>query len=342
MQNDKQKQNTKLIKPVRLTADAVNLNQKTENDGIDRRGFLECMAWAGTGMLWSVAGGLLGSALLPRQAQAQDMDGMMQKSSFNFVQISDSHIGFNKEVINKDVVGTLKQAIARINALPEAPDFVLHTGDLTHLADPEEFDTVDQLMKTIKTQQVFYVPGEHDVTGDNGKYYLDRFGKNTKGQGWYSFDHNGVHFIGLVNVVDIQQNGLGALGQDQLAWLQDDLKDRSSETPIVVFAHIPLWMVYPKWGWGTDDGTQALTSLKRFGSVTVLNGHIHQTVKKVEGRMTFHTAMSTAFPQPEPGKAPKPGPMKVDAGKLNDYLGITDVNYVEGKSSLAVVDSTLS
>jgi 3',5'-cyclic-AMP phosphodiesterase len=342
MQNDKQKQNTKLIKEVRLMADAVDINQKTENDGIDRRGFLTCMAWAGTGMLWSVAGGLLGSTLLPRQARAQDMNGMMQKSSFNFVQISDSHIGFNKEVINKDVVGTLKQAIARINALPEAPDFVLHTGDLTHLADPEEFDTVDQLMKTIKTQQVFYVPGEHDVTGDNGKYYLDRFGKNTKGQGWYSFDHNGVHFIGLVNVVDIQQNGLGALGQDQLAWLQDDLKDRSSETPIVVFAHIPLWMVYPKWGWGTDDGAQALTCLKRFGSVTVLNGHIHQTVKKVEGRVTFHTAMSTAFPQPEPGKAPRPGPMKVDAGKLNDYLGITDVNYTEGKSSLVVVDSTLA
>jgi 3',5'-cyclic AMP phosphodiesterase CpdA len=266
----------------------------------------------------------------------------MSKGSFSFVQISDSHIGFNKEAINKDVVGTLKQAIARINAMPVAPDFVLHTGDLTHLASADEFDTVDQLMKTIKTQQVLYVPGEHDVTGDNGKAYLDRFGKNTKGAGWYSFDHSGVHFIGLVNVVDIQQNGLGALGADQLAWLQADLQDRSSETPIVIFAHIPLWMVYPEWGWGTDDGAQALTYLKRFGSVTVLNGHIHQVVKKVEGSMTFHTAMSTAFPQPEPGKAPKPGPMKVEPGKLNDFLGITDVNYVEGKSSLAVVDSTLS
>lgn len=325
-----------------MTADAVDINQKTENDGIDRRGFLTCMAWAGTGMLWSVAGGVLGSTLLPRQARAQNTEGMKQKSSFNFVQISDSHIGFKKEVINKDVAGTLKEAIARINALPEAPAFVLHTGDLTHLADPEEFDTVDQLMKTLKTQHVFYVPGEHDVTGDNGKYYRDRFGKNTKGEGWYSFDHNGVHFIGLVNVVDMRQNGLGALGQDQLTWLQDDLKDRSSETPIVVFAHIPLWMVYPQWGWGTDDGAEALTCLKRFGSVTVLNGHIHQTLKKVEGRVTFHTAMSTAFPQPEPGKGPKPGPMKVDAGKLNDYLGIRDVNYVESKSSLAVVDCTLT
>jgi 3',5'-cyclic AMP phosphodiesterase CpdA len=339
MQNDNEKQKIK----TRLSADSVNVNHKTENDGVDRRGFLTCMAWAGTGMLWTVAGGVLGSTLLPRRAGAQDMDGgMVKKASFSFVQISDSHVGFNKEAINKDVVGTLKQAIARINALPEPPDFVLHTGDLTHLASADEFDTVDQLMKTVKTQQVLYVPGEHDVTGDEGRAYLDRFGKNTKGQGWYSFDHSGVHFIGLVNVVNIQQNGLGALGQDQLAWLQADLQDRSSETPIVIFAHIPLWMVYPEWGWGTDDGAQALTYLKRFGSVTVLNGHIHQVVKKVEGRMTFHTAMSTAFPQPEAGKAPKPGPMKVEAGKLNDYLGITDVNYVEGKSSLAVVDSTLS
>jgi 3',5'-cyclic AMP phosphodiesterase CpdA len=312
------------------------------HDEVDRRGFLECMAWAGTGMLWTVSGGLLGSTLLPGRAGAAETGGLIKKASFSFVQISDSHIGFNKEGINQDVAGTLKEAIARINALPEAPDFILHTGDLTHLASPDEFDTLDQLLKSVKTPHIFFVPGEHDVTGDNGKYYLDRFGKNTKGQGWYSFDHHGVHFIGLVNVVDIQQNGLGALGRDQLAWLEADLKDRSAETPIVVFAHIPLWMVYPEWGWGTDDGAQALTFLKRFGSVTVLNGHIHQTMKKVEGRMTFHTAMSTAFPQPEPGKAPKPGPMKVDAGKLRGLLGITDVNYTEGKSSLAVVDSTLA
>ena len=314
-------------------------------DGLDRRGFLECMAWAGTGMLWTVSGGLLGSALLPSRASAADTtdsDGITKKAGFSFVQISDSHIGFEKEGINTDVAGTLKEAIARINALPEQPDFILHTGDLTHLAAADEFDTLDQLLKSVKTQQIFYVPGEHDVTGDNGKLYLERFGKNTAGKGWHSFDHNGVHFVGLVNVVDIQQNGLGALGSDQLEWLENDLRDRSGETPIVVFAHIPLWSVYPKWGWGTDDGAQALNHLKRFGSVTVLNGHIHQTMKKVEGRVTFHTAMSTAFPQPEPGKAPKPGPMRVEAGKLREHLGITDVNYTEGKSSLAVVDSTLA
>jgi len=306
-------------------------------DGLDRRGFLECMAWAGTGMLWTVGGGLLGSSLLTGRAGAAET----AKGSFSFVQISDSHIGFSREGVNTDVAATLKEAIARINALPEPPDFILHTGDLTHLAAADEFDTLDQLLKRVKAQQIFFVPGEHDVTGDNGKLYLDRFGKGTLGHGWHSFDHRGVHFIGLVNVVDIQQNGLGALGSEQLAWLEADLKDRSSETPIVVFAHIPLWAVYPQWGWGTDDGAQALTLLKRFGSVTVLNGHIHQTMKKVEGQVTFHTARSTAFPQPEPGQAPKPGPMKVEAGKLRGYLGITGVNYAETNHSLAIVDSTL-
>ncbi len=307
------------------------------DDGLDRRGFLKCMAWAGTGMVWTASGGLLGSTLLPPRAGAAEV----VKGNFSFVQISDSHIGFSKEGINTDVTATLKQAIARINALPQPPDFILHTGDLTHLSAAEEFDTLDQLLKSAKTQQIFFVPGEHDVTGDNGKLYLERFGKNSKGHGWSSFDHHAVHFIGLVNVVDIQQNGLGSLGKEQLEWLEDDLKGRSSETPIVVFAHIPLWEVYPQWGWGTNDGAQALSYLKRFGSVTVLNGHIHQTMKKVEGHVMFHTAMSTAFPQPEPGKAPKPGPLKVEAGKLREHLGITNVNYLESNHSLAVVDSAL-
>jgi Icc protein len=307
------------------------------HDNLDRRGFLKCMAWAGTGMLWTVGGGVLRSAVLPSRAAAAGG----AKGSFSFVQISDSHIGFSKEGINTDVTATLKQAILRINSLPQQPDFILHTGDLTHLAAAEEFDTLDQLLKSAKTPQIFFVPGEHDVTGDDGKLYLNRFGKNSKGRGWYSFDHHGVHFIALVNVVDIQQNGLGSLGREQLVWLEDDLKGCSAETPIVVFAHIPLWEVYPQWGWGTNDGAQALSYLKRFGSVTVLNGHIHQTMKKVEGRVVFHTAMSTAFPQPEPGKAPKPGPMKVEAGKLREHLGITDVNYIETNHGLAVVDSTL-
>jgi len=312
--------------------------QDLQHDGLDRRGFLKCMAWTGTGMLWTVTSGLLGSVLLPNRTNAADLP---TNGSFSFVQISDSHIGFNKAA-NTDVAGTLKEAIARINALPKAPDFILHTGDLTHLSEPEEFDTLDQLLKGLKTSQIFYVPGEHDVIGDNGKRYRERFGKGTKGQGWYSFDHKGVHFIGLVNVMDIKENGLGILGNEQLGWLEEDLKDRSSETPIVLFAHVPLWAVYPEWGWGTDDAAQVLGYLKRFGSVTVLNGHIHQTLRKVEGRVTFHTARSTAFPQPKPGQAPKPGPLKVEPGKLRDYLGITDVNYAEANQPLAIVDSTLA
>jgi len=313
------------------------IRHEQNEDGLDRRGFLKCMAWAGTGMLWTVSGGVLGSSLLPSISSGAEVS----KGSFSFAQISDSHIGFSKEGINSDVAATLRKAIERINALPEPPDFVLHTGDLTHLAEADEFDTLNQLLKDVKTERILFVPGEHDVTGDNGRLYLERFGKGSKGQGWHSFDHKGVHFVGLVNVVDLQQNGLGVLGKEQLAWLEADLKQRSSETPIVVFAHIPLWSVYPQWGWGTDDAAQALGYLKRFGSVTVLNGHIHQTMKKVEGHVTFHSAMSTAFPQPEPGKAPKPGPMKVEAGKLREYLGITKVNYVEGTSALAVVDTKL-
>src|SRR6478672_9396395 len=281
-------------------------------DGIDRRGFLKCMAWAGTGVLWTMSGGVLTSKLLGATAPLIGGD-------FSFVQISDSHIGFNKDA-NKDVIGTLHKAIAKINALPAPPDFVLHTGDLTHLSEAEEFDALDQNLKSIKTGQIFYVPGEHDVISDNGAQYRERFGKGSQGSGWYSMDHKGVHFVGLVNVVGIPEGGLGVLGTDQLTWLEKDLSSLSASTPIVVFAHVPLWEVYPQWGWGTNDGAQALSLLKKFGSVAVLNGHIHQVVQKVEGNISFHTAMSTAFPQPAPGSAPHAGPMVVPAGKLKSVL----------------------
>ncbi len=307
-------------------------------DGIDRRGFLECMAWAGTGLLWMAAGGVLRSTTLAAAGRGQSAAGT---ASFSFVQISDSHIGFNKEA-NKDVVATLREAVARINALASPPDFVIHTGDLTHLSKAEEFDTLDQVVKEIRTGQVFFVPGEHDVLDDNGAQYLARHGRNTRGHGWYSFNHHGVHFVGLVNVVDLKAGGLGLLGADQLRWLERDLKPLKSSTPVVVFAHIPLWTIYPQWGWGTDDSAQALSYLKRFGSVTVLNGHIHQTLQKVEGRVTFHTAMSTAFPQPAPGAAPSPGPMKVPADQLRHLLGLTDVGYVQHRHALAIVDSALA
>ncbi len=305
-------------------------------DGIDRRGLLKCMAWAGTGAFCILKGGVLKSYALDSVPPL----GKADAGDLSFVQISDSHMGFNKPA-NTDVVGTFKAALDKINALPVKPELMLHTGDISHLSKPEEFDTVDQMLKGAAAADVFFVPGEHDVLNDDGKSYLERYDRGTKGQGWRSFDKKGVHFIGLVNVMNLKAGGLGSLGSEQLAWLEDDVRHLGSSTPIVVFAHMPLWTIYPEWGWGTEDSAQALAKLKRFGAVTVLNGHIHQTMQKVEGNVTFHTAMSTAFPQPQPGKADSPGPMKVPADQLRSVLGITDVNYSQGRHALAVVDSTL-
>ena len=320
-----------------------NNKANTNNDGVDRRGFLECMAWAGTGVLWMMSGGIMRSygmsQLIDKTTGGLKKGLIIPASDFSFVQISDSHIGFTKPA-NPDVVGTLQAAIDKINGMPSAPAFVLHTGDLTHLAQADEFDTLEQSLKSVKTERICYVPGEHDMT-DNGKLYLERFGKGTKGDGWYSFDYQGAHFIGLNNVTNHVDGGLGVIGADQLKWLEADLKGLSNSTPIVVFAHIPLWAIYPQWGWGTEDSAQALALLKRFGSVSVLNGHIHQTIQKVEGNITFHTACSTAFPQPAPGSAPSPGPMKVPAEKLKSVLGLTSVHYVEHDHTLAITDMPL-
>ncbi|MBA3913686.1 MAG: metallophosphoesterase [Acidobacteriales bacterium] len=321
------------------------MNQRTSDrilvdhihDDVDRRGFLKCMAWAGTGALCVIQGGVLKSFGLGDHAGAKHA----AKGELTFVQISDSHMGFNKPA-NPDVVGTLKAAIDKINALPAEPEFILHTGDITHLAKAEQFDTVDQMLKSARPKDVFFVPGEHDVLDDNGEQYRDRYAKSAQGAGWYSFDKRGVHFVGLVNVMDLKAGGMGSLGGDQLQWLQQDVQGLSASTPIVVFAHIPLWSVYPEWGWGTSDSAQALSSLRKFGSVTVLNGHIHQTMQKVEGNVTFHTACSTAFPQPKPGAAPSAGPMQVPADQLRSLLGVTDVRSVRGHHGLAVTDSTLT
>ena len=306
-------------------------------DGIDRRNFLGCMAWAGTGLLWTMAGGVPTSKLLAQAVKA----GAGRQEDFSFVQISDSHIGFNKGA-NPDVTGTLTHAINKINLVPagmKAPDFMIHTGDITQNSKASEFDTASEVIKSAKVGEVFYVPGEHDFT-DDGEQYKQRFSKGTNSNGWYSYNHKGVHFVGLNNCVQV--DAMGNMGEDQLKWLKADLAGLSRSTPIVVFAHIPLWMVYEKWGWGTKDGEQALAMLRPFGSVTVLNGHIHQVVQKVEGNVAFHTAMATAFPQPGPGAAPNPGPMVVPAGKLESVLGVTNVCVVCGRNHLAVVDSTLA
>ncbi|HEY3827345.1 MAG TPA: metallophosphoesterase [Bryobacteraceae bacterium] len=300
--------------------------------GVDRRGFLKCMQWAGAGLVWTFAGGVPTSRLLgaPHKMRAED---------FAFVQISDSHIGFDKAA-NPDVNATLQTAVDKINSLSRQPDFILHTGDLSHLAKAQEFDTLDQLLRGLRQKQAFFVPGEHDLLGDDGKQYLERFGKGSSGRGWQSFDHKGVHFIGLNNSAQLE--GLGAIGDEQIGWLKKDVSGLAASTPIVVFAHIPLWTLYPDWGWATRDSAQALDLLKRFGSVTVLNGHIHQTLQKVEGNVTFYSAMSTAFPQPAPGSAPAAGPMKVPAEQLGRVLGIRNVDFVAGRHHLAVTDSALA
>jgi len=304
----------------------------------ERRTLLKCSAWAGAGVIWALVAGVPRAFAL--DSNGMPVDAAALSSGFQFVQISDSHIGFNKPA-NPDPVKTLQQAIDQVIALPQRPSLILHTGDITHLSKPEEFDTAAQVLKGLPAT-VHYVPGEHDTLDEGGgQLFLQRYGKGTQGNGWYSFDDHGVHFIALVNVFNLQAGHLATLGGEQLAWLADDLRAVATSTPIVVFTHIPLWTLYQPWGWGTEDGDQAIALLRKYGSVTVLNGHIHQVIQKVEGNITFHTARSTAYPQPAPASAPSPGPMTVAAEQLRNYLGITAVQATQGDHPLALIDSTL-
>jgi 3',5'-cyclic AMP phosphodiesterase CpdA len=306
-----------------------------DHDGPSRRKVLECMTWAGTGVLWTITGGVPHALGIIDSAEA----ATAAAPGMTFLQISDSHVGFDKPA-NPNALGTLEEAVNKINAMPAKPSFMIHTGDITHLSKAAEFDNADRVISQTKLD-VHYVPGEHDFLDEEVKFYRDRYGRGTKGAGWYSFDAGGVHFIGLVNVVDLKAGGLGNLGAEQLAWLTDDLRGKSKSTPVVLFAHIPLWTVYPEWGWGTEDGGRALELVKGFGSVTVLNGHIHQVMQKVEGNVTFHTARSTAFPQPAPGAAPSPGPMKVEDARLRTMLGVASVNFQQNEQRLAIIDTPL-
>src|SRR6202790_1551464 len=317
---------------------SVASDRKENGEGSTRRQVLECMTWAGTGILWTVSGGVPKSLSLLGSAEA----ATAATQSFTFAQISDSHVGFHVKPVNPDALGTLKEAIAKVGALPTKPAFMIHTGDITHLSTPEQLHSAAQVIGTPGVD-VHYGAGEHDLIDETpGKTYLERYGKNTKGAGWYSFDHNGVHFIALVNVVNLQAGSMGLLGAEQLAWLADDVKGLSASTPIVVFAYIPLWTIYKDWGWGTDDAEQALSMLKRFGSVTVLNGHIHQIVQKVEGHITFHTARSTAYPQPVAGVGNGPGPLTVPADELPRMLGISSVSIAKHPRSLTIADTTIA
>ena len=306
-------------------------------DGESRRGLLKCMAWAGTGLVWTLAGGVPASVGLEAAAATT------RARPFSFVQISDSHIGFATPAINADARATYREAVAKIAALPQKPDFIIHTGDVSQLSKDSEFDDADQIIKAAGLP-VFHVPGEHDVLDEgNGKAFFERYGKGATGGGWYAFDHNGVHFVALVNVLDFKAGGEGALGPEQFAWLKADLAARSASTPIVLFTHIPLWSLYPTWGWNTDESAQVLALVRRFGSVTVLNGHIHQVQQKVEGRVAFYTANSTAFPQPAPGTpGASPGPIPAPPGKLGSVLGIRDVRFVAVNHPLPITDQTLA
>jgi 3',5'-cyclic AMP phosphodiesterase CpdA len=303
-----------------------------------RRGALKCLAFGGAGTLFVLTGGVLAPIDLALAASKKSAHAMTGTPLF--LQISDTHIGFNKEA-NPDVAGTLKQTIDFVNAMPTKPALTIHTGDITHLSKAEEFDTASQLLSGLNITELHTVPGEHDITDGIGTEYFNRFGQASANKGYYSFDHNGVHFIALVNVMNFKPNGLGALGNDQLEWLEQDLKGRSSSTPIVVFAHMPMWTIYEPWGWGTGDADQAMSYLRRFGSVTVLNGHIHQIVQKVEGNITFHTARSTAYPQPTAGNGPGPGPLKVPSDQLPKMLGVTSVKILAHPSSAVLTDVTL-
>jgi Calcineurin-like phosphoesterase len=306
---------------------------------LSRRNALKCMAYGGAGTLFALAGGVF--TPIDLAMAGADRQGVARLGKPLFVQISDTHIGFNKEA-NPDVNGTLAQSIALINAMAKQPPLIIHTGDITHLSKPAEFDLAQQLFSQLRTTEMHTVPGEHDTTDPTVSEYFSRFGKASDNKGYYSFDHAGVHFVALVNVLQFKPGGLGTLGDEQLAWVANDLKGRSASTPLVVFAHMPLWTIYEPWGWGTGDAPQLMEQLRRFGSVTVLNGHIHQIVQKVEGNVTFHTARSTAYPQPMAGVGPGPGPLKVPADQLPGMLGVTSVSVVKHPSALALSDSTLA
>src|SRR5678816_1122703 len=305
-----------------------------ESSVLSRRSLLKCAAWSGAGVVWLVQGGVLKAVDLIGSAQAA-----VPANGLSFVQISDSHIGFNKEP-NPSPQSTLQSAIEQIRAMPNRPAFVVHTGDVTHLSKAQEFDDAANIISSVG-RPVHYVPGEHDVIGDDGAAFFAKFNGRADRK-WHSFDYDGTHFVALANVLNLQAGGLGRLGREQLEWLEGDLKGRTASTPIVVLAHMPLWALYPQWGWGTDDAAEALAYLKRFGSVTVLNGHIHQVMQKVEGHVQFHTARSTAFPQPAPGAAAAPGPMRVPAETLRSMLGLSSVTHRPHMHDLAITESTLS
>ena len=301
---------------------------------MSRRQLIRHTAWFGAAVGFAVVGG----EVISQVAGAATSKHAQGRPTLRFAQVSDSHLGFSGPA-NPNVVDTFGHAIDCINNLGYTPDFVIHTGDITHLASPDQFDQAKQMMTGLKTPHVFTVPGEHDSVDDAGQKYRSAFGAGSSGDGWYSFDIAGVHVIALVNTLNLKK--LGHLGVEQLEFVEKDVARLSSDTPIIVISHIPLFAMYPDWGWGTDDAAQALGYLRRFASVTCLNGHVHQLFSKTEGNVTFYSGTTTAYPLPHPGDGPAPKPVTLPAGKLRDALGVREVSYTSGQSALALKERTL-
>jgi 3',5'-cyclic-AMP phosphodiesterase len=310
----------------------------TSEHGMSRRQLMRHAGWFGSAVVLTVAGGEVVSHIAHDKDSTAAAAAAADANALRFVQVSDSHIGFDGPA-NTDVTGSFNEALTQINTLGFRPDFVMHTGDLTHLSTPAQFDQVQQMLGGVRTNRVFTVPGEHDSVGDAGRAYRQRFGAGTTGDGWYSFDTHGVHFIALVNTLSLEK--LGHLGPDQIEFVRKDVAGLKSDTPIVVFSHIPLFAMYPAWGWSTDDALQVLALLSRFSSVTCLNGHVHQLFSKTEGNVTFHSATTTAYPLPAPGHGPAPTPQVLPAGQLKSALGVRTVTYRQGIQALAVNDQRL-
>lgn len=320
----------------------VNPTNSADGAPMTRRQLARHAGWFGAAVVLTVTGGEVISHIADDRssgAAAAPAPAAADANTLRFVQVSDSHIGF-KGPANTDVTDSFGRAIDQVNGLGLRPNFVMHTGDLTHLSTPAQFDQVRQMLTGMRTERVFTVPGEHDSVGDHGRAYRTTFGEGTLGDGWYSFDTHGVHFIALVNTLSLEK--LGHLGQEQIDFVRKDVAGLSSDTPIVLFSHIPLFAMFPKWGWSTDDSLQVLNLLKRFSSVTALNGHVHQLFTRTEGNVTFHSATTTAYPLPKPGMAAAPTPQVLPARQLQAALGIRTVNYREGDTSLAITDQQLA
>ena len=279
-------------------------------DKVDRREFLKLAGMGGvvfaSGLGFSAPGG---SGKGPKPEE------------FYFVQLSDTHWGFDGPAINPDAQGTLKKAVDAINRLDMPPDFVVFTGDLTHTTEDvqkrrDRMAEFRDIAGALRVKTVHFMAGEHDAALDRGDAYQQHFGELH-----YSFDHRGVHFIVLDNVSD----PAAIVGDAQLRWLQGDLQRFKKDAPIVVFTHRPLFDLYPQWDWATKDAAAVINALMPYQNVTVFYGHIHQEHHFMTGHIAHHAAKSLMFPLPAPGSVPKRAPIPWDAGAPYNGLGFRDV-----------------